>query len=101
MGNEGVFEIIGMRYNWVETGVGYKLKLKNVRHDPDVRLNLILVKALDIEGYHTYLSSGGICKITQGTLVVVKEQSPTTLYRMPVNPCKEKMNAVEDTCSDL
>lgn len=53
MGNERVFEIVGMRDVWVEIGVGCKLKLKNVRHDLDSRLNLVLVKALDIEWCHT------------------------------------------------
>lgn len=86
---------------WVETGVGCKLKLKNVRHVPDTRLNLISVKSLDIEGYHTYFASGGIGKITKWSLVVAKEQSPTTLYRVLVKLCKEEMNAIEDTSSDL
>ncbi|CAJ2642124.1 unnamed protein product [Trifolium pratense] len=73
----------------------------NVRHVPDIRLNLISVKALDIEGYHTYFGGGGICKITKGSLVVANEQSPTSLYRMPVKLCKEEVNAVEDVSTDL
>ncbi|CAJ2658330.1 unnamed protein product [Trifolium pratense] len=101
MGNEGVCKIVGMGDVWVETSIGCKLQLKNVRHVPDIRLNLISVKVLDIEGYHTYFGGGGICKITKGSLVVANEQSPTSLYRMPVKLCKEEVNAVEDVSTDL
>ncbi|CAJ2628405.1 unnamed protein product [Trifolium pratense] len=101
MGNEGVCKIVGMGDVWVETSIGCKLQLKNVRHVPDIRLNVISVKALDIEGYHTYFGGDGICKITKGSLVVAKEQSPTSLYRMPVKLCKEEVNAVEDVSTDL
>lgn len=100
MGNEGVCEIVGMRDVWVATSVRCKLKLKNVRHVPDIRLNLIYVKTLDIEGYHIYFGSCGMCKITKGSLVVANEQSPTTLYRMSIKLCKEEMNAVEDISND-
>ncbi|CAJ2654735.1 unnamed protein product [Trifolium pratense] len=101
MGNEGVCKIVGMGDVWVETSIGCKLQLKNVRHVPDIRLNVISVKALDIEGYHTYFGGDGICKITKGSLVVAKEQSPTSLYRMPVKLCQEEVNAVEDVSTDL
>ena len=74
MGDEGVCKIIGMGDVWVETGIGCKLQLKNVRHVPNIRLNLISVKALDIEGYHTYFGGGGICKITKGSLVVERSK---------------------------
>ncbi|CAJ2642239.1 unnamed protein product [Trifolium pratense] len=101
MGNEGVCKIVGMGDVWVETSIGCKLQLKNVRHVPDIRLNLISIKTLDIEGYHTYFGGGGICKITKGSLVVAKEQSPTSLYRIPVKLCKEEVNTVEDVSTDL
>lgn len=55
---------------WAKNYLGWKLKFKNVRHVPNICLNLISVKPLDIEGYHTYFSSGGICKITKCPLVV-------------------------------
>lgn len=62
---------------------------------------MISVKALDIEGYHTYFGSGGICKITRSSLVVANEQVPTTLYKVSVNLYNEEVNVVEDASSDL
>ena len=42
-----------------------------------------------------------MCKITKGSLVVAKEKSPTTLYNVHVKLCKEEVNAVEESYSDL
>lgn len=39
MGNEGVFEIVGMEDVWVETSIRCKLKLKYVRHVPDILIS--------------------------------------------------------------
>lgn len=83
MGNEGICEIDGMRDVWVETNVGRKLKLKNVRQVPNICLKFIPIKVLDIADNHTYFGIGGICKITKKLLVVAKEKSPTTLYMVP------------------
>lgn len=58
MGNKGVCEIVGMRDVWVETDVECKLKLKNVRHVPDIRLKL-------------FMSKPWIFKVITLTLVVV------------------------------
>lgn len=80
----------------VETSLGCKLKLKNVGYVPNIRLNSISIKVLDIKGYHTYFVSGGICKITKGLLVVTKEQSHVTFYKIPAKLFREEMNVVED-----
>lgn len=68
-----------MRDVWLEIGVGYKVKLKNVRLIYDIRLNFISVKAMNIEDYHPYFGRGGICKITKEPLVVAKDKSLITL----------------------
>lgn len=46
MENERVCDIVGIGDIWVETYVGFKLKLKNVRHILDILLKLISFKAL-------------------------------------------------------
>ena len=57
LGDKGVCDIIGMGDIWLETNMGCKLQLKNVRHAPDMRFNLISMKALDQEGYCTSFCS--------------------------------------------
>ena len=51
MRNSGVSKIIGIGDVLLETSIGGKLLLKNVRHVPDIRLNLISIDCLDDEGY--------------------------------------------------
>ena len=41
MGDEGLSKIVGMGDVLLETNVGCKLLLKDVRHVPNIRLNLI------------------------------------------------------------
>ena len=101
LGDKGVCDIIGMGDMWLETNMGCKLQLKNVRHAPDMRFNLISVKALDQEGYCTSFGSGK-CKITKGALIVAREDnSLTTLYRLQAKLCKEDVNVADDSSSDL
>ena len=45
MGNENVSKIVGMGDICLETNIGCKLLLSNVRHVPDIRLNLISAKS--------------------------------------------------------
>ncbi|KAG5549866.1 hypothetical protein RHGRI_014986 [Rhododendron griersonianum] len=54
MGNEGLSKIVGMGNICLETSVGCKLVLKDVRHVPDIRLNLISTGKLDDEGYNNH-----------------------------------------------
>ena len=41
MGNNGVSKIVGIEDVCLETSIGNKLVLKDVRHVPNIRLNLI------------------------------------------------------------
>ena len=68
MGNEAKCEIVGMRDVKLETSIGCKLILKDVRHVPEIRFSLIPVRKLDDEGYHSYLGEGK-WKLTKGSLV--------------------------------
>ena len=47
MGNSGVSKIVGIGDVCLETGIGNKLILKDVRHVPNIRLNLISIGRLD------------------------------------------------------
>ena len=47
MGNEDVSKIVGMGDIFLETNIGFKLLLRDVRHVPDIRLNLFSARKLD------------------------------------------------------
>ena len=55
MGNDGSFKIIGMGIVHLETSTGCKLVLRNVRHVPDIILNLLWASVLDDEGFNNLL----------------------------------------------
>ena len=46
MGNSGISKIVGIRDICLETSIGNKLVLKDVRHVLDIRLNLISTRNL-------------------------------------------------------
>jgi hypothetical protein len=54
MCNNGVYKIFRIGDVCVETSLGCKLILKEVRHVPDMTLHLILVGALDDDGYQSH-----------------------------------------------
>ena len=58
MGNEDVSKIVGMGDICLETNIGCKLLLIDVRHVLDIRLNLISTGKLDDEGYNNNFSDG-------------------------------------------
>ena len=58
MGNDGASKIVGMGDIHLETNTGCKLVLKEVRHVPDMRLNLISTGKLDDDGYTNYFGEG-------------------------------------------
>ena len=68
MRNEAKCEIVGMKDVELETSIGCKLVLKDVRHVPEMCFSLISIGKLDDEGYHSYLGEGK-WKLTKGSLV--------------------------------
>ena len=54
MGNNSYVNIVGIGDVCVETNTGYTLELKNVRHMPDMHLNMIFTHILVKEGYGNY-----------------------------------------------
>jgi hypothetical protein len=79
MGNEDLSKIVGIGDICLETNVDYKLLLKDMRHVPDIRLNLISTEKLDSEGYNNTFSDGR-WKLTKGSLVVSRGTKTYSLY---------------------
>ena len=65
----------------LETSNGTALILKNVKHIPDIRMNLISTRKLDDEGFcNTFRDSKW--KLTRGSMVVAKGKKCSSLYLM-------------------
>ena len=69
MGNDGSSKIIGMGTMHLVTSTGCKLVLRNVRHVPDIRLNLLSTSVLDDEGFSSLLGERK-WKLLKGGMVV-------------------------------
>uniref|UniRef100_A0A2N9GSR4 Integrase catalytic domain-containing protein n=1 Tax=Fagus sylvatica TaxID=28930 RepID=A0A2N9GSR4_FAGSY len=95
MGNKSYADIVGIGDICVETNTGYTLKLKDVRHIPDMRLNLISVSVLDKEGYESHLGNGK-WKLFKGSLVFARGKICCTLYKTQVKLCRDVVNAAQD-----
>ena len=71
MGNIVSSNIVGIGDIFIQTNVGYQLKLQDVRHVPDLSLNLMSRIALDKEDFQNNFGNGR-WKLTKGTMVVAK-----------------------------
>ncbi|VFQ72060.1 unnamed protein product [Cuscuta campestris] len=101
MGNDGRSQVVGIGVVVLETKAGMKLVLKNVRHAPDIRLNLISTSVLDDEGYMSTFGDGQ-CKLTKGSLIVARGKKCSGLYWTNASVSIDSVNAVEsDSCSEL
>ncbi|CAL5350460.1 unnamed protein product [Camellia sinensis] len=98
MGNSSFSKIVGIGDVHIQTKVGCTMVLKDVRHVPDLRLNLISGIALDRQGYENYFGKG-IWKLKKGSLVVAKGQAIGTLYKTHVEVNSNSLNAAEDETS--
>ena len=90
MGNGSASKIIGIGDICLETNSGCRLMLREVRHVPDIRFNLISAGKLDENGYKSYFGEGQ-WKLTKGSLVVTRGKKVNTLYTM-----RAHMRGVED-----
>ena len=98
MGNTNYSKIVGIGDVCIQTDVGWSLTLRDVRHVPDLRLNLISGVALDREGYVNYFGNGK-WKLTKGSLVAARGKVRSTLYRTVVKICGDELNETEDGSS--
>ena len=74
--------------------------LKDVRHVPEVRLNLISAGRLDDEGY-TGSIRNDVMKFNKGSLIVARAWKVNTLYSMNARLCLEEVNVASDTAGEL
>ena len=95
MGNKARCKVIGIGTVCLKTNTGCKLVLKNVRHIPDIRLNLISTPVLDKEGYINNFRDGK-WKLRRGNLVIARGKKDS-LFRTQAKLWKGVINAVGDT----
>ncbi|CAL1361567.1 unnamed protein product [Linum trigynum] len=95
MGNGNLSKVIGKGEVCLETMNGTKLLLKDVRHVPEMRLNLISVDKLDEEGYCNTFHNGQ-WKLTRGSLVLAKGKKLSKLYVTEAKISPEIVNSAEN-----
>ena len=98
MGNKNVSQIVGIGDIYIQTSMGCTLTLKDVRHIPDLRLNLIFVHFLNKDEYSHFISSGN-WKLTKGSLVVARGILCCSMYKTQAKVCGGQLNAVDDDTS--
>ena len=72
--------------------------MKDVRHVPDLRLNLLSGVALDKQGYGNQFSNG-TWKLSKGSMIVARGHICGTLYKTHVKVCTDSLNIVEREAS--
>ena len=92
MGNNSYVDIVGIGDVCVEINTGYTLELKNVRHVPDMHLNMIFTHILVKEGYGNYFGDGK-WRLSKGSLVLVGWKICCKLYKTQVKMCKDVVSA--------
>ena len=81
MGNDATCSVIGIGTIKIKMFDRVVRVFEDVRHTPDLIDNLISLGLLDDLDY-SYLSKGGVMKITKGTLLVMKGRKVNQLYRL-------------------
>ncbi|KAK9019508.1 hypothetical protein V6N11_054026 [Hibiscus sabdariffa] len=95
MGNDGLVSVTGMSNVSLVRNNGTKLILKDVRHAPDIRLNLISARKLDDDGFCNTFSDGQ-WKLTKGSLVVARWKKSSNLYLILYDPVQKKLMRSRD-----
>ncbi|KAG8364646.1 hypothetical protein BUALT_Bualt18G0019000 [Buddleja alternifolia] len=98
MANHGVTEVIGMGNINLETNTGCRLILRDVRHIPDIRLNIISTGKLDDDGYVSNFGEGK-WKLTKGSLITAKGKKKNSLYLMQAKLSNGDVNAAVNNSS--
>jgi len=81
MENQVSSKIVGIGDITMTTNTGCKLVLKDVRHVPNIRLNLISVGKLDNAGLVNHFG-GGKWKLTNGSSIIARGIKEGSLYIM-------------------
>ncbi|CAD6247121.1 unnamed protein product [Miscanthus lutarioriparius] len=86
--------IIGKGTVCIETSIGNKLTLKNVRHVPAIRLNLVLMGKLDDIGLGSYFGEEK-WELTNGSLILARGAKKACIYVTKTKLCKSDVNIAE------
>ena len=95
MENKSISQIEGIGDICIQTSMGCTLTLKDVRHIPDLHLNLISVHMLDNDVYNHFINNGN-WNLTKGSLVVARGRLCCSLYKTKVKVCEGQLIAVDD-----
>ena len=79
----------------LETSNGTMLILKNVKHIPNICMNLISTSKLDDEGFCNIFRDSQ-WKLTRGYMVVAKGKKRSSLYLMQARVIDSSINVVDD-----
>ncbi|KAL0401275.1 UNVERIFIED_CONTAM: Retrovirus-related Pol polyprotein from transposon TNT 1-94 [Sesamum latifolium] len=79
MGNQISSKIMGMGNVILATIMGCEFMLKDVRHIPNMRLNLISVGKLDDAGYVNSFGAGK-WKLTRSSIIVIRGRKEGSFY---------------------
>ncbi|CAH9117929.1 unnamed protein product [Cuscuta epithymum] len=96
MGNNGQLKIAGIKDICLKFDTGIELVLHNVKHVPDMRLNLISAGLLDDDGYSNNFGNG-IWKLTRGSLIVARGKRCSKLYMTHPKIFKDRVNVMVNT----
>ena len=94
MGNSCVSKIVGIRDIFLETSIGNKLVIKDIRHVIDIHLNLISTSRLNDKEFTNFFGKS-IWKLTKGSLVVARGKKQNTLYVMVAKLQKGEINVAQ------
>ncbi|GKD43901.1 putative RNA-directed DNA polymerase, partial [Tanacetum coccineum] len=94
-GNTGLSRIAGIRDICLKFDTQMELVLHNVKHVPDMRLNILSTGLLDEDGYHNS-SGNGLWKVTLGSLIVARGKRESKLYMTHPKISKSIVNAVDN-----
>ncbi|VFQ98128.1 unnamed protein product [Cuscuta campestris] len=89
-------KIVGMGTVCLKTNTGCRLTLRDVRHVPEFRFNLISAGGLDGDGYVSRLGEGK-WKLTKGFLIVARGKKENRLYVMQAKMCRGDQNTAPST----
>lgn len=98
MGNQVTSKIVGIGEISLITDTGCKLVLKEVRHVPDMHLNLISAGKLDDAGLVSHFGDGK-WKLTKGNMILARGRKECSLYVTQGKLCKGETNVAHDNSS--
>ena len=100
MGNHVTSKIVGIGEVSLMTETGNKLVLKEVRHVPEMRLNLISAGKLDEAGMINQFGTGR-WKLSRGSMIIARGRKERSLYVMHGMISKGEMNVAQDASKEL